>query len=257
MSIPTIPMVNAPNLYINGFALSWTSTTVISVGTGHCRDYNDINDIFNTGTNNGTSTATTAAAITVTTTTKGAGGIDTGTVATSTFYAVHVIGDSTGYNATSAIYSLSATAPALPNGYDMFRRVGYVKTDGSSHFLPFWQNGSKMWYDAPIATLSATAAAAFTAQSLAVAVPVGVGQCQVTLNLDLLPNAAANFVEFRPTGSSSTAGLAKVSGDVAAVHHFDSIVVPAAVSAGALSVDWLTDAVSTVAFSVAAYNDNL
>jgi hypothetical protein len=284
------PMVNAGSLYLNGLNLSATSTTVLTVSPGAARDNTNQDDIV------------LPAAATVTTTVSGIGGLDTGTIAATTFYAVYLIGSSLSANpeineatqvSTMAsgttilngtviaegtvaqptwsvqnnpqpgvMISLSATQPTLPEGYDMFRRIGFVKTDGASHFLPFWQDGVNtstrtMWYDAPISVLTATASATFEAQSLAVAVPVGVGQTRVILQADLDPNAAANFVELRPTGSSSTNGNVKMSGDVAGVHHFDQLQAIAAVSAGALSIDWMTDAASTVALAVSAYVDQL
>ena len=71
----------------------------------------------------------------------GAGGLDTGTVAASTFYFVWAI-----YNpstlASDVLLSLSPTAPTLPSGYTKKRRIrGAIKTDGSSHIIAFTQAG--------------------------------------------------------------------------------------------------------------------
>lgn len=70
----------------------------------------------------------------------GAGGLDTGTVATYTWYAIHLIYDSAG-DTESAVFSLSETSPTLPGDYDYFRRVGWVKTDGSGNIFSFSQIG--------------------------------------------------------------------------------------------------------------------
>lgn len=288
-------MVNAGSLYINGLGIAPGSTTTkINLAAGAARDSTNQNDIV------------LSSAVTINAATNGANGLDTGALGASTFYYVFVIGSSLGANpdvnidkqvstlasgttvlngtviaegqVTQPVYnvannyqpagllSLSATAPTLPIGYDMFRRVGAVLTSGGSVFLPFWQsengNGTSrtMWYDAPISVLAATAQAAFTAQSLAAAVPAVAAagaNTQVILQADLLPNAAANFVEIRPTGSAAAAGNVKMSGDVAGVHHFDQLHAVAAISAGAVSIDWVTDAASTVALTVAAYVDKL
>ena len=243
----SIPIVNAPNLYINGLGLTFTNTTHITVAAGRARDSSDTNDII----------MNSAAVINVRN--NGALGLDTGTLAPNTFYAVYVIGDSNAYGVPTVILSANLTSPQLPLNYDMYRRIGIVKSDATAApntlILEFWQTGKKMWYGAPISVLAATAAAAFTAQSLAVAVPSIVGQTQVTLQADLLPNAAANFVEIRATGSAAAAGNVKMSGDVAGVHHFDQLECVAAISAGALSIDWITDAASTVALTVSGYVD--
>ena len=248
--IPNFPIVNLGNSYVNGFALTWLTNTTMFLGQGQARNSTDNNDILLNG--NG---ATINVAV------QGVNGIDQGTIAASTFYYVYAIGDSTamdatspGYVPTAGLISLSATNPALPGNYDMFRRIGTILTSGAGAILAFRQLRAqayrKMWYDTAISVLAATAAAAFTAQSLAVAVPPIA--TEVGFRADLFPNAAADFVELRPTGSASAAGYVKMSGDVAAVHHFDTISCPCNATP---SIDWLTDAVSTVQLSVEWYLD--
>lgn len=248
-AVPNTPIVNLGNLYISGLPLVWVDATHLTIGTGRARSSDDINDIVN------------PAIITINDAVQGANGLDQGTIAVSTFYNVFVIGASTamdpsspGYVPTAGLLSLSATNPALPGKYDMFRRVGTVLTSGAGAILAFTQiraqSYRQMWYDAGISVLAATAAAAFTAQSLAVAVPPIA--TEVGFKADLLPNAPANFVELRPTGSASAAGYVKMSGDVAAVHHFDTISCPCNATP---SIDWVTDAASTVQLSVQWYLD--
>jgi hypothetical protein len=248
---PNIPIVNAGLLYVNGLQLDFLTTTTILVNAGAARDSTNINDII------------IPAALTINVRNNGPLGLDTGVLAANTFYAVYAIGSSINTNDMSVLISANLTTPTLPLNYDMYRRIGCIKSDGTAApntlILPFWQVQKQMWYDAPISVLAATAAAGFTAQSLAVAIPSVVNQTRVTLQVDLLPNAAADFVEIRPTGSTAAAGNVKMSGDVAAVHHFDQIDVVCALNTAspkALSIDWLTDAVSTVALTVAAYVDN-
>jgi hypothetical protein len=62
--------------------------------------------------------------LTVNTTTSGANGLDTGTIANDTWYAVWVI-----YNGTtvSGLLSLSGTSPTLPSGYTYKARAGWVR----------------------------------------------------------------------------------------------------------------------------------
>jgi hypothetical protein len=289
------PIANDASKYINGLGIApGATTTTLALSSGAARDSTNVADIG------------LSADVTINAANVGANGIDTGALAASTFYYVFVIGSSLSaspeididiqvsplaagtiildgkvlsegqvtqptYTVTNnmqpaGLISLSATAPTLPVGYDMFRRVGAVLTSGGSVFLPFFQDDSnngqnrKMWYDTPISVLAASAAAAMTAQSLAVAVPVialAGKASEVTLQADLLPNAAANFVQLRSTGSAAAAGNVKMSGSVAGVHKFDQLDVAAAVSAGAASIDWMTDAASTVQLSVSAYVDKL
>jgi len=65
----------------------------------------------------------------------GAGGLDTGTLAASTWYHKFII-----YNPAtgdvSSLCSLSATAPTLPSGYTHWMRTGAFRTDASANKYP-------------------------------------------------------------------------------------------------------------------------
>lgn len=75
----------------------------------------------------------------------GAGGLDTGTIAINTWYSVWVICNGV---TTSALLSLSGTAPTMPAGYTFKARVGWIRTDGTANKypLPFTQAGSRVQY---------------------------------------------------------------------------------------------------------------
>jgi len=79
----------------------------------------------------------------ISTAVSGAGGIDTGSVAASTWYYVYVI-----YNGSDihAILSLSSSAPALPSGYTYYCRVGSIVTNSSGYLYRTIQNGRKTQY---------------------------------------------------------------------------------------------------------------
>ena len=70
----------------------------------------------------------------------GANGLDTGTVASNTWYAIWVI-----WNGTTAagLLSLSGTAPTLPSGYTHRARVGWTRT-ASSNPMAFSQFGRRV-----------------------------------------------------------------------------------------------------------------
>lgn len=80
----------------------------------------------------------TTVSVTISTASTGANGLDSGTVAASTFYSVWAI-----YNAGSAttagLLSTSATSPTLPSGYAYQARLGWVLTDGSANLWRFIQ----------------------------------------------------------------------------------------------------------------------
>lgn len=77
------------------------------------------------------------------TATTGANGLDTGTLATSTWYYTYVIFGTSG---TACLMSASATAPTLPSGYSYFARVGALKCDSSKYLMRTLQLGRKVQY---------------------------------------------------------------------------------------------------------------
>lgn len=261
MSNPGTPIVNAPSLYLQGMQLVWLSNTTLSVNVGQARDSSNTNDIFNYGLNNGTSTPTATTFLTINAANNGANGLDVGALANNTYYGVYIIGDSGQFNPTAAILSSNLVAPSLPYGYDMYRRLGYVLTNGAAHILKFWQTNSgssrKMWYDAPIEVVTAGTSASYLAVSLVTAVPL-TAPTDVTFAVQLTPTAAGDAVGLRPTGATSTFGYANVSGDVTAVQHIDSIVCPTGIQVGPPvipSIDYVV--VGSVNLFVAAYVDQL
>jgi hypothetical protein len=252
MATPNVPIVNAGAYYINGLRLSNDATSattldeIVICSAGACRDSTNENDII--------ATASMSADITE----SGAGGLDTGTVATDTFYAVHVIGDSTLYNDPALMFSTSATAPSLPGGYDMFRRVGYVKTDGSSDILEFTQTGSGsdriMTYAASIATdITNGSSATFAAVSLAASVPQA--STEVLTKVTFTPTAADDPLELRSGDSSVDNGQAILSGSVAAVVTIGNLWVPSGATI-ASGIDYKVTG-SAVAINVQGYVDQL
>jgi len=83
--------------------------------------------------------------LTNTISTSGANGLDTGSVANSTWYYSYVIYNPTTLT-TASLISLSSTAPTLPSGYTYFARVGSFITDGSAHIVGFTQKGKSIQY---------------------------------------------------------------------------------------------------------------
>ena len=68
----------------------------------------------------------------------GAGGLDTGVEAVSTWYYVYLIKNPVA-NAVALLLSLSATTPTLPPGYTKKRRVGVVRNNGAGNIVDFKQ----------------------------------------------------------------------------------------------------------------------
>jgi hypothetical protein len=119
-----------PTGYITGLPPSYTSSSTITIPQGlDARDGQDFSDIR------------VASPITLSLVSSGAAGLDTGTVASNTFYYVYLIQKSS--DATvSAIFSVTNEAASgtitLPSGYDLKRQLPFfVLTDSSTNIRPF------------------------------------------------------------------------------------------------------------------------
>lgn len=75
----------------------------------------------------------------------GVNGLDTGSVATSTWYAVYVIYNPTTL-VTAALLSTNFSVPTLPTGYTQYARVGAMVTDASSDFMDILQKDTWAQY---------------------------------------------------------------------------------------------------------------
>jgi hypothetical protein len=149
MPTPNIPIVNQGLLYVNNIQMSAgalnadnLTTATLILQPGQCRDSTDTNDIV-------LSTATTLNPVAANI--GKVNGTDVGAIAIDTMYAVYVIADSTQYRTTGTLLSTNFTAPTLPFGYDMFRRVGAIFTaHAAARFVYFHQRGNgpvrDLWY---------------------------------------------------------------------------------------------------------------
>ena len=248
MSI-NIPVVNLGSLYAQGCEISYNSTTEVDIAAGQVRDSTNVNDIVISD------------AITLDTAAVGVNGIDTGSLSTNKLYTIYAIGDSTANNAGAVLLSLSATAPVLPNGYDMKRTLGFIRTGGASTFLAGYWSGSSnqrlFMYDAPIATsITAGAATTYTAFTLATFVPAIAG-LPVVVAFDMTPAAASRIMSLHPYGA--TGDSVSITSQVTAVHVTGNAVVQAELNAGVPYIEykWSAGGGDAVALNVAGYWYNI
>ncbi|HEY2811761.1 MAG TPA: hypothetical protein VGJ00_10295 [Rhabdochlamydiaceae bacterium] len=262
-----------PRLYIQGLQLSAatpTAATVIAVSPGAARDSTNSIDMV-VGLNNYFEIDNPAvqfqgyqAGLFVNSAINGVNGLDTGTIAASTQYAVYLIGDSRNYKNTAAVLSLTSnTAPLLPSGYDSYRLIGFWATDGSSHFVyatnkPQNIGGLLTYFNSPaVSVLSGGTATSFTAIDLTTnsAIPTTTLQnIIVTLLVTFTPAAVGDTVQFRPTGSSATGGLATITGLVAGFAQTQYIQVIAGVGSSKPEIDYkVTSGSDAVSVAVAEW----
>jgi hypothetical protein len=126
--------------FLSGLGTSNSSTspnTKIDVATGVAID-------------DGFSSIITLAAGTIDFATTGANGLDTGTLAASTTYHLFAIAKADG--TTARLASLSPTAPTLPSGYTLKRRIWSVLTNASGNLVAYHQFGNTCMLDVPVSS---------------------------------------------------------------------------------------------------------
>ncbi len=197
-----------PFSYVNGLKISnnvTTPNTKLDVATGTTFDSTNTFQISSDS------------ALTINAATNGLNGLDTGSLAASTVYAVLLVWDPVSAQATGAMVSLSATAPLMPFGYSAFKLIGYVTTDSSAHFLKgYWTAGntaSRLFtFDAPIICLSAGTQTSYTGVALTTFVPA-IADMPVVIYSNFTANAAADILNLQ--GYNSTGDAVTVVAPVA------------------------------------------
>ncbi len=192
--------------YVSGARLTFVSAPSVTVGEAGQRSV----VVDSTGNFPLVWIGTLTANITV----AGAGGLQTGqSEAADTWYQVLIIGDSSGTNATAALLLPDGVAFSQ-SGYDVFRRVGWVRNDGSSNFLEFFQSGKgndrTIQYNENVPNLRVLnngSATSFTNVDLTSFVPP-IGRAEVFLLLTFDNSGggggAGNDLRVRPSDSTRT-----------------------------------------------------
>jgi len=177
-----------------GLQVSWKTANQVEIARGRCPSDDNTYDID------------VSSPITVDMTVSGAGGLDTGSEASSTWYAVWAIGKNR-ESTTSGLLSLSGTTPTMPAGYQLKRLVGWVRNDGSGNFRKFSQRGGGLtrrcyFDDRSNLAVSDGSATTFTNKNLSEWVPPG---CDLAILMTALRtlSVATDRLLLRPGGSTS------------------------------------------------------
>lgn len=152
-----IPMSKSPP------AMSWVSVNEISIAAGKCRSQDDAGDI-------------------VLPSPFSIAGISVGNNAHR-----HVLA---GLDGSGLPIAALASTVALPSGWQTYRRVGSILTDGSGNVRQFVQSGDVFLWSASVLSLLATTIGSASANTLAVAVPAGVA---VEAILQVSARSTGNF----------------------------------------------------------------
>lgn len=104
---------------------------------------------------NGTAYQTLALSSTINMATTGANALDTGSIATSTWYAIWAIAQPNG--TVAGLASTSFTSPTMPTGYTYKARIGAVRTaSATAQLLGTWQFGYRAQYVLSLAQTGTT-----------------------------------------------------------------------------------------------------
>lgn len=156
-----------PLATIYGLTLSRPTATTVGIAAGGCRNEDTgpgYNMVLSSAITKGLGSWAVGS---------GNGGLDTGTIAASTWYHVHLIRKGSD-GSIDALLSLSATTPTMPSGYTARRRLGSILTNASSQVVAFQQVGNQFIWDVPVVDVSATAPGT-AAVTRTLTVPTGVG----------------------------------------------------------------------------------
>jgi hypothetical protein len=172
------------------------STTSYSISAGQAADSNNV-DYINLASAFSKTTSAWAAG-------NGNGGLDTGTIAASTGYHNYVI-KNVSTQAVDSTFSLSASAPALPSGYTEYRRIGSLKTNASSQFVPFTQNGDEFLLKTAVQESGTPIATGAGSGSLIISsVPSGVQVFAKIIAVLAYSTAGCNVVIYSPDQGTQT-----------------------------------------------------
>lgn len=230
---PQLPIINLGQLYANGCVHSVIdgAPNNLTIATGQLRDSTNTFDIV------------VDSPLTITTTINGVGGLDVGTVAVNSFYAVYVIYDVTQSNPPAALISLSATQPFMPavNGvtYSHFRLIGYIKTSLSVIDILGFRiigtgNDRKHMWDNVIPALAGGTATVYTPLSLNGGIPniLGLSQTspasvEVSCLCGVVPAAVGNAVSLANFNELFNQESVSLSGVVVGVNQIAQLILAA------------------------------
>lgn len=175
------------NLY--GLTLSndgGSPNTVIDVAAGSCADSTNATTLTLTAF-----TKTTGAWASGT----GNGGLDTGSVANSTWYHVYVISKAGGANVDVLLSKgVNVAGVTLPSTYTLGRRIGSIFVNSSGHIAAFTQLGGNFRWNVPVTDLNtSTTATSATLQTLTT--PAGIKMvAKVIVGTNLSSSGNSTFV---------------------------------------------------------------
>lgn len=161
------------------------------------------------------------------------GGLDTGTIANTTYHVWLIKRSDTGV--VDALFSTSASAPTMPANYDYKRRIGSIIRSGGA-ILAFDQFGDRFLLDTPVLDISATSIGTSAVTRTLASVPTGIVVIALlnvwvgnSTQADMVYLSALASADLAP--SSSAAPLNNAYGNAANVGNSGRAEIPTNTSA--------------------------
>lgn len=159
-------------------------------------------------------------------TSTGAGKLDTGTEAISTWYHIWGIGKTDG--TVSAVFSTSSSAPTLPSGYTYYGYLGAIYNSSSGDFRVQRQTGDLVDL-ANVTALSVGTATSYTAVDLSTYVPPTAKAARLSYGIAASSGTATVSITIASYGSGTTATygfntMSQITGATSA--QYNDIVMP-------------------------------
>lgn len=188
--------------YLAGCTLSTAgSSATMSIAAGTAVDSTNVSAMVLAATSKTTSSWAAGAA---------QGGLDTGSISTSTWYHWFVI-QRVDTGATDVLFSLSSSSPTMPANYTLFRRIGSGKTDGSSNWTAFVQYGDTFEWLANVQNASTTNPGT-SAVLTTLTVPTGVKvRAWISSNMNNQTSSDINILFTDPAQTDSAASSTQMS----------------------------------------------
>lgn len=173
------------NNHLTGFTLGNdvnTPNTIVTIAAGQCADSTNGSYISGSAFSKTTTTFVVGS---------GNGGIAPGLVLSpSTWYHAYAAVVSSSFD---VFFDVSTSASHKPGGTTAFRRIGAIKTDGSSNVLPFVQDGDYLRWKASVLDSSVTAQGTSAASITLASVPTGV-TVQAILNVQMSSSGGTTVI---------------------------------------------------------------
>lgn len=215
---------NTPVVCLDGLVLTWLSDSTMSLSSGILRrvtTFSDQTQYF--------SSVSQKSLLTLDASVVGANGMDVGALGNSAWYAVHLIWSTNDKATPAGLISSSASDPRLPQNYDSFYRIGYIRTDGSADILRFWQKGTaserNVYWDEQVTVLNAQGSASPTYAAIDASAAMPPSAEEGFIRWLFVPQSVGNTFALRPNGSTATGNLVGKSDVVSVPHRGSDILV--------------------------------